>query len=90
MPKSVPGSQFSVLRSHPIKFLGKSTTSQAAEKLSLAAVLKGRGFSRTAKSFCFVIPNRSQPRSRGEDDEESAFFRSLFTRALKGTEKPGL
>ncbi len=31
--------------------------------------------------FNFVIPNRPQPRLRGEDDEESAFRRSVWSRA---------
>jgi hypothetical protein len=43
--------------------------------------LKGHGFSRADQSFKFVIPSRPEPRLRGEDGEESAFFRSLFSRA---------
>jgi hypothetical protein len=37
----------------------------------------GKGMS-AVKAFIFVIPSRPQPRLRGEDGEESAFFqRSL-------------
>lgn len=36
--------------------------------------------SRTAKFVNFVIPNCPQPRLRGEDGEEPAFFRSRFSR----------
>jgi hypothetical protein len=43
----------------------------------MAQDLKGLGFSRAAKSFYFVIPSRPEPRLRGEDDEESAFSRSV-------------
>jgi hypothetical protein len=40
--------------------------------------LKGRGFSRAAKSFVLVMPSCPQPRLRGEDGEGSAFFSSFF------------
>jgi len=46
----------------------------------VALALKGRGFSRAAKSLVLVIPNCPQPRLRGEDSEESAFFSKLFSR----------
>jgi hypothetical protein len=42
-------------------------------------VLKGLGFSRANNSFEAVIPSRPEPRLRGEDDEESAFFRHLIS-----------
>jgi len=45
--------------------------------------LKRCGFSRTAKSFTFVIPSRPEPRLRGEDERgicAPAFFRILFSR----------
>jgi hypothetical protein len=49
-----------------------------AEKGGTGGLLKELGFlAEPTSSFAFVIPSRPEPRSRGEDDEESAFFRSL-------------